>query len=119
MIEPILFSCCGLIGENFQSMVESMALKGFASAHVFVGAVGIEPVTRGINMKVDYLCQIRAFDQKLLFGNEASDQLSLGLIQMESLAIGRAIHSSVSEKYLGRTRLNDHRQQLGSIEIVA
>ena len=61
-------------------------------------------------MKVDHLSQVRAFDQKLLFGNEASDQVGFRLIQVESLAVCRAVHSRIGEKYLGLAGLNDHRQ---------
>ena len=86
-----------------------MAVKSFAASRVVVGAVGVKPISFGVNVKVDHLSEVWTFDQELLFGNQASDKLGLGLIEMESLAVCRAVHSRIGEKHLGCTRFNDHR----------
>src|SRR4029077_19928077 len=105
--------------ENFQAPLESVAVKSFAAARVVVRAVGVKPISCGVNVKVNYFREAWTFDQELLFGNQASDELGFGLIQMESLAVCRAIHSRIREKHLGCTRFNNHRVQSGGLEIAA
>src|SRR5882762_11829013 len=72
-----------------------------------------------VHVQVDHFGEVGTFDQDLLPWNEPSDQISLGLIEMKPLGVSRSIHAGIREEHLGRAGLDDYREQVRAVQIIA
>src|SRR5262249_17377700 len=104
--------------EAVQSRLEAVLAKRLCDPCVVDGSVGVDPVALWIHSKSEDFGQVRTFEQDLLTGDEAREQVQLHFVQLKQLRIVPAVQRRIRQEQLRRTALDDRAQKIGGREVL-